>query len=80
MKLQQQLPDPIRGQLIEVVGISSLIFFGLMMVFFGWLKEKEGLSAQREEKIAILRRPWRPSVSRASGRKRAELSARVSLL
>jgi len=41
MKLQQQLPDPIRGQLIEVVGIGSLVFFGLLMVFFGWLKYKD---------------------------------------
>lgn len=41
MKLQQQLPDPIRGQIIELVGIGSLVFFGLMMVFLGWLKYKD---------------------------------------
>jgi hypothetical protein len=41
MKLQQQLPDSIHAQLIEVMGISSLVFFGLIMVFFGWLKYKD---------------------------------------
>jgi hypothetical protein len=41
MKLQQQLPDSIHGQLIEVMGIGSLVLFGLIMVFLGWLKYKD---------------------------------------
>lgn len=40
MKLEQQLIDPIRDHLIEVVGIGSLVLFGVLMVFFGWLKYK----------------------------------------
>lgn len=41
MKLQQQPPDPIHDHLIEVVGVGSLVFFGVLMVFFGWLKYKD---------------------------------------
>lgn len=40
MKLQQQAADPIRDHLIEVVGVGSLVLFGVLMVFFGWLKYK----------------------------------------
>lgn len=41
MKLEQQAADPIRDHLIEVVGIGSLVLFGVLMVFFGWLKYKD---------------------------------------
>jgi len=50
MKLQQQLPDPIRGQIIELVGIGSLVFFGLMMVFLGWLKYKDRNNTANKKK------------------------------
>ena len=40
MKLEQQPADPIRDHLIEVVGVGSVVLFGVLMVFFGWLKYK----------------------------------------
>ena len=41
MRQQRQLPDPLRDHLIEVIGIGSLVFFGMVMVFFGWLRYKD---------------------------------------
>lgn len=41
MKLEQQPVDPIRDHLIEVIGIGSLVLFGVLMVFLGWLKYKD---------------------------------------
>ena len=41
MKRQQQPPDVFRDQLVEVIGIGTLVFFGLVMLFFGWLRYKD---------------------------------------
>ena len=46
---KQQLPDPIRDHLIEVIGIGSLIFFGVVMVFFGWLRYKDRNNPARKK-------------------------------
>ena len=41
MKLQQQPADALRDHLVEIIGIGSLVLFGVIMVFFGWLKYKD---------------------------------------
>ena len=41
MKLQQQPIDAIHDQLVEVIGIGALALFGVLMVFFGWLKYED---------------------------------------
>ena len=41
MKLQQQPADAIHDHLVEVIGIGGLVLFGVIMVFFGWLKYKD---------------------------------------
>lgn len=46
---QQQLPDPIRDHLIEVIGIGSLVLVGVVMVFFGCLKYKDRNNPARKK-------------------------------
>lgn len=41
MKLQQQATDAARDHLIEMIGIGALVMFGVIMLFFGWLKYKD---------------------------------------
>jgi heme/copper-type cytochrome/quinol oxidase subunit 2 len=41
MKLQQQPTDAIRDRLVETIGIGALVLFGVIMVFFGWLKYRD---------------------------------------
>lgn len=41
MKLEQQPPEAIRDQLVEMIGIGGLVLFGVIMVFFGWLKYRD---------------------------------------
>jgi len=41
MKLQQPPVDAIHDRLFEVIGIGGLVLFGVVMVFFGWLKYKD---------------------------------------
>lgn len=41
MKLRQQLPEAISGQVIEMIAIGGLVLFGVIMVFFGWLKYRD---------------------------------------
>ncbi|MFC5510432.1 hypothetical protein ACFPOU_04725 [Massilia jejuensis] len=47
MKLQQQPTEALHDHLVEVVGIGGLVLFGVMMVFFGWLKYKDRNNSAR---------------------------------
>lgn len=47
MKLQQQLPDAMREHLVEMIGIGALVLFGVVMVFFGWLKFRDRNNPKR---------------------------------
>ena len=47
MKLQQQPAEALHDHLVEVVGIGGLVLFGVMMVFFGWLKYKDRNNSAR---------------------------------
>lgn len=40
MKLSQQQEDQLHDHLFELMGIGGLVFFGVVMVFLGWLKYK----------------------------------------
>lgn len=47
MKLQQQPVEAVHDQLLEVFGIGSLVSFGVIKVFFGWLKYKDRHNSAR---------------------------------
>ena len=40
-EIQQQPREVLRGELIELTAITSLVFFGLVMLFLGWLKYRD---------------------------------------
>jgi hypothetical protein len=52
MKLQQQLAEAIRGQVIEMIAIGGLVLFGVIMVFFGWLKYRDRNKPTRTKPVA----------------------------